>query len=101
MNVRLIKSPTRNTIELLASRISPERRERILAQPWGAVLLVQTVLPDLYTCADITEKAASVVVEEIKGACPQHVSMIAAFGDTASVEAAARAVREMAESTRR
>ena len=94
MQTRLIKSPTRNTIELLAGRILPQRRERVLAEQWGAVLLVQASLPDLYTLADLAEKAAPVVVEEITGTCPQHVSMIAAFGDTAAVEAAARAVRE-------
>jgi hypothetical protein len=100
VQIRLIKSPTRNTIELLADRILPTRRERILAEHWGAVLLVQAQLPDLYVSADVAEKAAPVVVEEIKGTCPQHVSMIAAFGDTAAVEAAARAVREMSASVK-
>ncbi|RYD04927.1 hypothetical protein N752_12125 [Desulforamulus aquiferis] len=38
--------------------------------------------------SDIAEKAAGVVVEDIKGHCPQNLIMLAIFGDTASVEAA-------------
>jgi hypothetical protein len=38
-----------------------------------------------------------VIVEEIRGICPQHMTMIAIFGDTASVETALRAIIERIE----
>jgi microcompartment protein CcmL/EutN len=42
----------------------------------------------MFVAADIAEKAANVKVEEIRGICPQHFTMIAIFGDTASVDEA-------------
>jgi len=94
LRIRFIKSPTPNTIALLAQRVAGERRERILAK-WDAVGLVQGLLVDIFAAADLAEKTANVVVEEIRGICPQHMTMIAIFGDTASVETALKTIREM------
>jgi len=96
LRIRFIKSPTPNTIVLLAQRVSPERRERIKGV-WDAVGLVQGPLADIFSAADIAEKTANVIVEEIRGVCPQHMTMIAIFGDTASVETALRAIIERSE----
>lgn len=93
LRIRFIKSPTQNTVALLAQRVSPERRERILGK-WDAVGLVQGPLADIFAAADLAEKTANVVVEEIRGVCPQHMTMIAIFGDTASVETALKAIIE-------
>ncbi|MEL7566062.1 MAG: BMC domain-containing protein [Dehalobacterium sp.] len=60
----------------------------------GAVGLVQGALADMITAADVAEKAAQVEVEEIRGICPQHVTLIGIFGDIADVDAALKAVRE-------
>ncbi len=95
VRIRFIKSPTDNTIKLLAKRMDPEEREAVLSKKWGAVGLVQTQLADLFAMADVAEKNANVLVMEIRGICPQHFSMIAIFGDTASVEAALQAVNNM------
>lgn len=87
-----------------------EEREEVLSKRWGAVGLVQTKLADLFAMADAAEKNANILVMEIRGICPQHFSMIAIlcllllnmttnkslFGDTASVEAALEAARNMA-----
>jgi len=94
LRIRFIKSPTPNTIALLAQRVSPDRRERIKGK-WDAVGLVQGPLADIFAAADLAEKTANVVVEEIRGVCPQHMTMIAIFGDTASVETALKAIMEM------
>ncbi|MBC7328573.1 BMC domain-containing protein [bacterium] len=94
MRIRFIKSPTPNTIALLAQRVSPERRERILGK-WDAIGLVQGPLADIFAAADIAEKTANVIVEEIRGICPQHMTMIAIFGDTASVETALKKIQEI------
>ena len=93
--IRFIKSPTDNTIKLLTKRMEAEEREKILSGKWGAVGLIQTHLADLFAMADAAEKNANVLVMEIKGICPQHFSMIAIFGDTASVEAALDAARNL------
>jgi ethanolamine utilization microcompartment shell protein EutS len=96
LRIRFIKSPTPNTIALLAQRVSPERRERIKGG-WDAVGLVQGNLADIFAAADIAEKTANVIVEEIRGVCPMHMTMIAIFGDTASVETALKAIIEKSE----
>ena len=93
--IRFIKSPTDNTIKLLSKRMDAAEREEILSKKWGAVGLIQTQLADLFTMADAAEENANVLVMEIRGICPQHFSMIAIFGDTASVEAALEAARNV------
>jgi len=93
--IRFIKSPTDSTIKLLTKRMDMDEREKILNEKWGAVGLIQAHLADLFAMADAAEKNANVLVMEIKGICPQHFSMIAIFGDTASVEAALDAARNL------
>jgi len=93
--IRFIKSPTDNTIKLLAKRMDAEEREEVLNKRWGAVGLIQAQLANLFAMADVAEKNANVLVMEIKGICPQHFSMIAIFGDTASVEAALDAAQNL------
>jgi hypothetical protein len=93
MDTSIIKSPTAGTIEML-------NRRRSLSKPldeygrYDTIGLVQGKLIEMVTAADIAEKAANVFVEEIRGLCPQHFSLLAVFGDTASVEAAINAVRQ-------
>lgn len=96
MDYRIIKSPTKGTLEMLD-------RRRSLSQPttaylqFDAVGLIQGKLLDMLAAADVAEKAAAVHVEEIRGLCPQHFAVLAVFGDTASVEAALGAIRAMEE----
>lgn len=93
MEVRIIKSPTSGTIEML-------NRRRTLSKPseeyekYDTIGLVQGKLIDMIVAADIAEKAAGVFAEEIRGVCPQHFVLLALFGDTASVEAAVNAIKE-------
>lgn len=93
METSIIKSPTTGTIEML-------NRRRALSKPldeygkYDTVGLVQGKLIEMVTAADVAEKAANVFVEEIRGLCPQHFSLLAIFGDTASVEAAIKSVKE-------
>lgn len=95
LRIQFIKSPTDNTVKLLCRRMDAEVREEAVGKSWGAVGLVQTQLPDLFAMADLADKNANVFVTEIRGICPQHISMIAVFGDTASVEAALDAVKSL------
>jgi len=89
VKIQFIKSPSRGTMEILARR----RTGNPTGQPApGAVGLVQGALADMLYAADVAEKAAQVDVEEIRGICPQHVTLIAIFGAIADVDAALKAV---------
>lgn len=85
MEYRIIKSPSKGTLDILLRRKSSPTP---MAQNYDAVGLVQGRLIDMVFAADVAEKAAGVVVEDIKGQCPQNMIMLAIFGDTASVEVA-------------
>jgi hypothetical protein len=86
MEFRIIKSPSKGTLDMLFRRKGSPSTTPI--GNYDAIGLVQGRLIDMVFAADIAEKAAGVVVEDIKGHCPQNMIMIAIFGDTASVEAA-------------
>lgn len=86
MEYRIIKSPSKGTLDIILRRRGSAANNTI--ENCDAVGLVQGKLIDMVYAADIAEKAAGVVVEDIKGHCPQNLIMIAIFGDTASVEAA-------------
>jgi len=46
----------------------------------------------MIAAADVAEKAADVRVFDLKGICPQHITMIGIFGDIADVEASIAAI---------
>jgi microcompartment protein CcmL/EutN len=48
----------------------------------------------MVAAADVAEKAANVRVFDLKGICPQHMTMIGIFGDIADVKASIQAIRE-------
>lgn len=92
MRLQFIKAPTPGVIAMLARRAAD--RAGILENNPGAVGLVQGPLADMIAAADVAEKAAQVTVEEIRGICPQHFTMIAILGEIAEVGAALDAVRK-------
>ncbi len=91
MEYRIIKSPSKGTLDILFRRKSSP--SATIIENYDAVGLVQGRLIDMVFAADIAEKAAGVVVEDIRGHCPQNMIMIAIFGDTASVEAAMKDIQ--------
>lgn len=91
MDYRIIKSPSSGTVDILFRRKGSA--PSVPLEGYDAVGLVQGRLIDMVFAADIAEKAAGVVVEDIKGHCPQNLIMIAIFGDTASVEAAIKEIQ--------
>ncbi|WP_312520159.1 BMC domain-containing protein [Anaerospora sp.] len=92
MEYRMIKSPSQGAMEILMRRKSSPSATTI--QRYDAVGLIQGRLIDMVFAADIAEKAAGVIVEDIKGHCPQNMIMLAIFGDTASVEAAMQDIQD-------
>lgn len=91
MEYRIIKSPSQGTIDILTRRKgsgTAHELDRI-----GAIGLVQGKMIDMVCAADIAEKAVGVTVEDIRGNCPQHMILLAIFGDTASVETAMEEIK--------
>jgi len=83
MDLRIIKSPTPGTRSLLKHRIGVQSSECI--DEADAIGLVQGRMIDMVCAADIAEKAVGVEVYDVRGVCPQHMTLLAIFGDTASV----------------
>ena len=86
MDYRIIKSPSKGTVEILMRRMGPSVSSETICT--DAVGLVQGRMIDMICAVDIAEKAVGVTVGDIKGSCPQNLIMIAIFGDTSSVESA-------------
>lgn len=91
MVYRIIKSPSKGTLEILMRRKGSNAS--FVPENVDAVGMVQGKLIDMIVAADIAEKAVGVTVEDIKGSCPQNMILLAIFGDTASVESAIQEIK--------
>lgn len=92
LNVQFISHPGPGVIAMLATRMGAAAKGQLAEINADAVGLVQGKLVDMIAAADIAEKAASVRVFDLKGSCPQHLTMIGIFGDIAAVRASLDAV---------
>jgi ethanolamine utilization microcompartment shell protein EutS len=93
LNIQFITHPGPGVIDILRTRMGTGARKTIQEIDFRAVGLVQGRLVDMIYAADIAEKAADVHVYDLKGTCPQHLTMIGVFGDIAAVKASLDAVR--------
>lgn len=94
LNARIISHPSPGVFELLRQRVGATGK-KVFAEaevPFTAVGLVQGKLVDMIAAADIAEKAGDVRVFDLRGLCPQHITMIGIFGDIADVEASIAAI---------
>ena len=98
MEIRIIKSPSQGTIDILMSRKGSPHSE--MPPAIDAIGLVQGRMIEMVVAADIAEKAVGVTVEDIRGSCPQNMILLAIFGDTASVESALAQIKQEAEGGR-
>ena len=92
MDIRIIKSPSAGTVDILLRRKGSDRNT--LPPCTDAIGLVQGKMIDMVVAADIAEKSVGVTVEDIRGSCPQNMILLAIFGDTASVESALAQIRQ-------
>ena len=92
LNVQFITHPSPGVIEILMSRMGSSGKKAVELIDFSAVGLVQGRLVDMMFAADIAEKAARVQVFDLKGTCPQHLTMIGIFGEVAAVKAALDAI---------
>lgn len=95
MDIRIIKSPSADTVDILLRRKGSDRNT--LPPCTDAIGLVQGKMIDMVVAADIAEKAVGVTVEDIRGSCPQNMILLAIFGDTASVESALAQIQQEAQ----
>lgn len=99
MDIRIIKSPSQGTIDILLRRKGSGAAAQ-MERP-DAIGLVQGKMIEMICAADVAEKAVGVTVEDIRGSCPQNMILLAIFGDTASVEAALDEIERRAKEGRR
>jgi hypothetical protein len=96
VNTRIISHPSPGVFDMLRQRLGVSGK-KVFAEaevPFTAVGLIQGKLVDMIAAADVAEKAANVRVYDLKGLCPQHITMIGIFGDLADVEAGVAAIEE-------
>ncbi len=98
MDIRIIKSPSPGTLEILSRRTGRNFHTDVLQ--CDAVGLLQGKMIQMIVAADIAEKAVGVDVIDIRGSCPQNMILLAIFGDTASVEAAIAEIRKQLSTTK-
>ena len=95
LSTQIISHPAPGVFEFLRQRVGAVGK-KIFAEaevPFTAVGLVQGKVVDMIAAADVAEKAANVRVFDLKGICPQHVTMIGIFGDIADVEESIDAIK--------
>lgn len=93
LNIQFITHPGPGVIEMLMTRMGTSGKKTLEVVNFSAVGLVQGRLVDMIAAADIAEKAASVHVFDLKGTCPQHLTMIGVFGDIAAVKTSLEAIQ--------
>jgi hypothetical protein len=89
---RFIKSPSTGTIDIIKRRLRASD-EIVAGLDWTAIGLIQTQVADIIFASDVAEKTADVDAIELSGTCPQHLTTLALFGETAAVDAALSAVK--------
>ncbi|ATA21561.1 BMC domain-containing protein [Gibbsiella quercinecans] len=94
MKKRIINAPAPEVLAMLKRRMPGEFRSRLDLIRIDAIGLIMLPVPDLYFYADMASKSAHVVVSEIFGSCPQHVTTLAIFGEVAAVNEAMRTIED-------
>lgn len=96
LSTRIISHPAPGVFEFLRQRVGAVGK-KVFAEaeiPFTAVGLIQGKLVDMIAAADVAEKAGDVRVFDLRGLCPQHITMIGIFGDIADVKASIEAIEQ-------
>ena len=98
LTIKTINSPSRGTINIILRKIHDESiKSKLESGTYNSLGLMQGPLAEIIVAGDIAEKASNVDIAEIPGVCPQHITMIGVFGDTAAVSEALIAVNKLEE----
>ncbi|MGR6979973.1 BMC domain-containing protein [Testudinibacter sp. P27/CKL/0425] len=95
MKKRLISAPSQEVLNMMKRRMSSEARTLVGQQYIDAVGLLMLSIPELYFYADLAAKSANVIVSEITGSCPQHVTTLAILGEISAVKIAMEAIEAL------
>ncbi len=96
LTIRTINSPSKGTVNILSRKIHEDCIKNKLDNGiYNALGLIQGPLAEIIVAGDVAEKASNVDMTEIQGVCPQHITMIGVFGDTAAVSEALKAVAKL------
>lgn len=91
----IINSPSAGTVSILKRKaLDKDVRAALDTGRVESVGLLQGQLAQIIVASDIAAKGADVLVSEISGSCPQHITMIALFGTTSAVRTALNTVRD-------
>ena len=94
LTIKILNSPSQGTMRIIQRKVCDEQMKVMLQnEKVRAIGLVQGSVADIIMAADVAEKASNVEISEINGNCPQHITMIGLFGDTAAVNEAINAIR--------
>jgi hypothetical protein len=89
LNYKLILAPSESVKRMLTRRMTfgkaSSEADSLKVMSWGAVLMVQGSVPDLFYAADIGAKISPVFVAEVVGNCPQNIVTMAFVGNVADV----------------
>jgi ethanolamine utilization microcompartment shell protein EutS len=96
MEFTIIRSPEKGTLEIILERSNTKIDKTDLCT--DTIGLVQGKVLDMILAADVAEKSANVTVCDIRGACPQNMTVLGVFGDTSSVETAVKNIKETVKS---
>jgi hypothetical protein len=86
---KFINAPSSSTKKILTRRIltgrASEEAEALASTNWGAVLLLQGTIPEMFGAVDIGTKTSPVLAVEVTGNCPQNIVTMAFIGNVADV----------------
>ena len=94
MQIRIIKTPSKGARALIRRRLGYLKDLPETIDTADAIGLVQGPMIDMVCAADIAEKYENVEAFDVKGVCPQHMTLLAIFGSTAAVQGALKEIRE-------
>ena len=94
---KLILAPSESTRKMLIRRMTfgrpAEEAQVVRSHSWGAVLLVQGSVPEIFYAADVGSKVSQVLAMEVVGNCPQNIISMAFVGNVADVKQVLAAFR--------
>ncbi|MDH2999098.1 hypothetical protein A1D22_04375 [Pasteurellaceae bacterium LFhippo2] len=94
MKKRIINGPTPEVMTMMKRHMSSDGRARLGDSAVASVGLIMVSIPELYFYADLASKSSNVIVAEVFGGCPQHITTLAILGEVSAVRIAIEAIEE-------
>ena len=88
----IIYNPGRYVMKMFLRKMNMEAQEELNQRRYDAVGLFQTSVSSVLYYADRVAKTSNVFPVEIHGSCPNHITTLAFFGETAAVETAMKMI---------